>query len=65
MIGLILAAGNGTRIKKITGKNNKCILPIEGKTIIAQTVENLLECREINKIIFLLCVMCNFIVINS
>lgn len=51
MIGLILAAGNGTRIKKITGKNNKCILPIEGKTIIAQTVENLLECREINKII--------------
>lgn len=54
MIGLILAAGKGTRIKEICGDKNKCVLPIEGVPIIVQTVNNLIRCKIINKLLIVI-----------
>jgi len=41
MQGLILAAGTGSRLGKYTKENTKCMLEINGKTIISQALDNL------------------------
>lgn len=43
MQALMLAAGMGKRLKKYTENNTKCMLKIQGKTLIERAVEALLE----------------------
>ena len=43
MQALMLAAGMGKRLGKLTKDNTKCMLPIEGKTLIERSVEALLD----------------------
>jgi len=43
MQAVILAAGMGKRLKKYTENNTKCMLKIEGKTLIERTMEALVE----------------------
>ena len=51
MKAVILAAGNGKRIKSITKGENKCLLKIKNKTIIEYNVNNISEIDEINEIL--------------
>lgn len=44
MQALMLAAGMGKRLGKYTKENTKCMLNVEGKTLIERTVEALLSC---------------------
>ena len=37
---IILASGKGSRLKKLTKNNPKCLLKIKGKTIIQRILEN-------------------------
>ena len=41
MQALILAAGTGSRLGKHTKENTKCMLEINGKTLIQHTIEKL------------------------
>ena len=50
MQALMLAAGMGKRLKKYTANNTKCMLKIQGKTLIERAVEALLEAG-VNKMI--------------
>jgi len=50
MQGLMLAAGMGKRLKKYTANNTKCMLKIQGKTLIERAVEALLAAG-VNKLI--------------
>lgn len=43
MQAVILAAGMGKRLKKYTENNTKCMLKIQGKTLIERTMEALVE----------------------
>lgn len=43
MQALMLAAGMGKRLKKYTANNTKCMLKIQGKTLIERAIEALLE----------------------
>lgn len=43
MQALMLAAGMGKRLGKLTRNNTKCMLPIQGKTLIERAVEALLD----------------------
>jgi histidinol-phosphate/aromatic aminotransferase/cobyric acid decarboxylase-like protein/choline kinase len=43
MHAIILAAGMGNRLGKYTKNNTKCMLPINGKTLIERTLDALLE----------------------
>lgn len=43
MQALMLAAGMGKRLGKLTKNNTKCMLPIDGKTLIERSVEALLD----------------------
>lgn len=50
MIALILAAGKGTRLSAFYSCGSKCMIPINGKPLIENTVENLSKCKGIKKI---------------
>lgn len=50
MIAVILAAGNGTRLASRYSCSSKCMIPINGKTIIGSKVEELSCCKHISKI---------------
>lgn len=47
--GIILAAGRGTRINKITKKSHKSLIKINGKSLIEQIIQNFIK-NKINKI---------------
>ena len=53
MQGLMLAAGMGKRLKEYTKNNTKCMLEIQGKTLIERAIEALLE-SGINKLILVI-----------
>ena len=53
MQAVILAAGMGKRLKKYTKNNTKCMLKIQGKTLIERVIESLLEVG-INKLILVI-----------
>lgn len=53
MQGLMLAAGMGKRLKEYTKNNTKCMLEIQGKTLIERAIEALLEAG-INKLILVI-----------
>lgn len=50
MIAVILAAGNGTRLASRYSCSSKCMIPINGKTIIGSKVKELSCCKHISKI---------------
>jgi mannose-1-phosphate guanylyltransferase len=50
MIGIILAAGEGKRLRPITYAMPKPMLPVGGKPVLDYVIENLAECSEIGKI---------------
>ena len=50
MIGIILAAGKGTRLQPLTYAIPKPLLPVGGKPVIEYVIENLKKCKEIKKI---------------
>ncbi len=41
MQGLMLAAGTGSRLGKHTKENTKCMLEVNGETLIKQALENI------------------------
>ena len=43
MQAVLLAAGMGKRLKKYTRDNTKCMLEIQGKTLVERVIESLLE----------------------
>jgi len=43
MTGVILAAGEGSRLRPLTDTHPKCLLPIGGRTILSRTLENLIS----------------------
>ena len=47
--GIILAAGRGTRINKITKKSHKALIKINGKSLIEQIIRNFIK-NKITKI---------------
>lgn len=50
MIGIILAAGKGTRLQPLTYAIPKPLLPVGGKPVIDYVIENLKKCKGIKKI---------------
>lgn len=50
MIGIILAAGKGTRLQPLTYAIPKPLLPVGGRPVIEYVIENLKKCREIKNI---------------
>ncbi|MFH1470184.1 MAG: nucleotidyltransferase family protein, partial [Candidatus Micrarchaeota archaeon] len=50
MIGVILAAGEGKRLRPVTYAIPKPMLPVGGKPVLDYVIENLKRCREIKKI---------------
>ncbi len=50
MIGIILAAGKGTRLQPLTYAIPKPLLPVGGKPVIEYVIENLKKCKDIKKI---------------
>ncbi|MEK6982255.1 MAG: nucleotidyltransferase family protein [Candidatus Micrarchaeota archaeon] len=50
MIGIILAAGRGTRLRPLTYAIPKPLLPVGGKPVLEYAIENLKACKEIKKI---------------
>jgi mannose-1-phosphate guanylyltransferase len=50
MIGIILAAGKGTRLRPLTYAIPKPLLPVGGRPVIDYAIENLCACKEITKI---------------
>lgn len=50
MIGIILAAGEGKRLRPITYAIPKPMLPVGGKPVLDYAIENLGGCKEIKKI---------------
>lgn len=53
MKALILAAGRGKRLGKITNKTNKCMLKLVSKPVLEYNIERAIELDEINQIIIL------------
>ena len=49
MIGIILAAGKGTRLQPLTYAIPKPLLPVGGRPEIEYVIENLIKCKEIKK----------------
>lgn len=54
MIGIVLAAGKGTRLRPLTYAIPKPLLPIGGKPVLDYAIENLVHCSEIKSIIIAL-----------
>lgn len=50
MIGIILAAGKGTRLQPLTYAIPKPLLPVGGRPVIDYVIDNLKTCKEIEKI---------------
>ena len=50
MIGIVLAAGKGTRLRPLTYAIPKPLLPVGGKPVLDYGIENLSACKEIKKI---------------
>lgn len=50
MIGIILAAGKGTRLRPLTYAIPKPLLPVGGRPVIDYAIENLCACKEVKKI---------------
>lgn len=50
MQAIILAAGMGSRLKKLTGELPKCLVPVNGKPMLINTLE-LLESRGITEVV--------------
>ncbi len=50
MIGIILAAGKGTRLQPLTYGIPKPLLPVGGKPVIEYVIENMKKCKDIKKI---------------
>lgn len=50
MIGIILAAGKGTRLRPLTYAIPKPLLPVGGKPVVEYVIDNLRACKEITKI---------------
>ncbi len=50
MIGIILAAGEGKRLRPLTYAIPKPMLPVGGKPVLDYVVENLKKCKEIKKV---------------
>lgn len=50
MIGIILAAGKGTRLRPLTFAIPKPLLPVGGKPVLDYAIENLAACKDITKI---------------
>ena len=50
MIGIVLAAGKGTRLRPLTYAIPKPLLPVGGKPVIDYAIENLSHCDEVNHI---------------
>ncbi len=50
MIGIILAAGKGTRLRPLTYAIPKPLLPVGGRPVLDYAIENLSACKEITKI---------------
>ncbi|MFA6530344.1 MAG: nucleotidyltransferase family protein [Candidatus Micrarchaeia archaeon] len=50
MIGIILAAGKGTRLRPLTYAIPKPLLPVGGRPVLEYAIENLTACKEIKKI---------------
>lgn len=50
MIGIILAAGQGTRLRPLTYAIPKPLLPVGGKPVLEYVIDNLRACKEITKI---------------
>ena len=53
MQALMLAAGKGSRLGKYTKDNTKCMLEVNGKTLLERTIDSLLEAN-IDKFIIVL-----------
>jgi HAD superfamily hydrolase (TIGR01450 family) len=53
MIGVILAAGRGTRLEAITRKKPKCLVHVNGRSILDRQIEALLAVEDIAQIIVL------------
>ena len=53
MQALMLAAGKGARLGKYTRNNTKCMLEVNGKTLLERTIDSLLEAN-IDKFIIVL-----------
>lgn len=51
MIGVILAAGKGTRIKDVMCTKSKCLIPVNGIPILFSTLKNVSRYKEITKLI--------------
>lgn len=50
MIGIILAAGKGTRLRPLTYAIPKPLLPVGGRPVLEYAIENLTACKEVRKI---------------
>ncbi len=50
MIGIVLAAGEGIRMRPITYAIPKPLLPVGGKPVLDYAIENLRKCPEVKKI---------------
>ncbi|MDO8554694.1 MAG: nucleotidyltransferase family protein [Candidatus Micrarchaeota archaeon] len=50
MIGIILAAGKGTRLRPLTYAIPKPLLPVGGKPVVEYVIDNLCACKDIKKI---------------
>ena len=50
MIGIILAAGKGTRLQPLTYAIPKPLLPVGGRPVIEYVIDNLKKCKKIEKI---------------
>ncbi len=50
MIGIILAAGKGTRLQPLTYAIPKPLLPVGGRPVIDYVIDNLKTCKKIEKI---------------
>lgn len=51
MKGIILAAGKGSRLREVTNDLNKCLFPVNGKSLIKHNVERMCSLSEITECI--------------
>lgn len=54
MIGIILAAGNGSRIAAMHSCSSKCMIPVDGKPLLERKLFFLSKCAGINKIVIVI-----------
>lgn len=51
MIALILAAGKGTRIKDVISEKSKSLIPVNGLSVLLNSLNNITACQHISKIV--------------